>query len=92
MSKTDLLHYDIIMELMCYLTIDLNKIAIKHNVGIDYFTPYLEKLQIFIDDKILTIENNILTIDKEAKQIVRIICSYFDKYFIKRTANHSQSV
>ena len=92
MSEIDLLHYDIIMELMCYLEIDLKNIAKKHHKELTYFDPYLQKLENFVTDEILTINDYHLKINPQAKQLTRIICSYFDSYFMQRKANHSKTV
>lgn len=91
MSKNDLLHYDIIMNLMCYFEVDLKYYCNKHNVNTKYFESYLEKLTPFITDNLVTITDYHIKIDHSAKQIVRIICAIFDQYYNASQTKHSKN-
>ena len=92
MSKSDLLHYDIIMHLMCYFEIDLKYFCTKHNITPEYFDPYINNLADFITDNLVTITNYHIKIDHNAKQLVRIICSIFDQHYNSTPKQHSKTV
>lgn len=92
MNKKDLLHYDIIMHLMCYFEINLEDYCKKHNVKKEYFDPYIENLQEFITDNLVSVNNYNIKIDPRAKQLVRIICSTFDQYYNNSQKKHSKTV
>ena len=91
-TKADLLHYDIIMQLMCYLEVDLKDFFAKHNVNEAYFADYLADLKPFIADELVIVDNYKITIYPHAKQIVRVICSIFDQYYQKNKTKHSTNV
>ncbi len=46
----------------------------------------------FIDANVVNIDNNILTINNEARPLARIISSYFDQYFLKNKNKYSTGI
>jgi oxygen-independent coproporphyrinogen-3 oxidase len=89
MKADDKIYREIINELMCYLNVDLNRIAKKFGKNVNLFSSNIEKLKPFIDSEYVVFKDFKLFIKSEARPLVRIICSIFDQYFEPKTNRHS---
>ena len=92
MKADDKIYREIINELMCYLNVDLNRIAKKFGKNVNLFSSNIEKLKPFIDSEYVVLKNFKLFIKSEARPLVRIICSIFDQYFEPKTNRHSYGI
>jgi len=73
LTQEDLIIRKHILNLMCNLQTDLNED--KHLID---FTPILEELSEMEGDQLLTINNNIITVNKAGRAFVRNICMALD--------------
>jgi len=91
LKNEDKMYGKIIKELMCYLNVDFNKIIKKYNKKEELIRSIV-KMKPFIDANVVNIDNNILTINNEARPLARIISSYFDQYFLKNKNKYSTGI
>ncbi len=74
---------------MCYLNVDLRQITKKFSKDINLFSSNIKKLKPFIDAGYLDLDNFVLSINPEARPLVRIMCSVFDQYFEPKNNRYS---
>lgn len=80
-QNDDILRKKLIDHLMCYMGIDLDEFCAQHDLPKDFFAEEISKLAILQQDGLISLENNLIAIDANAGQIVRVVSSFFDKYF-----------
>lgn len=85
-TDADKVRAKIIERLMCDFTVDLSEYDGDFQSEIARMNPYVE-------EGFVTIQGNIITIDKNARPIVRLVCAIFDEYLPPETVQrHSQAV
>ncbi len=89
LKKEDKIYSIVIKELMCYLNVDLKQVAKKFSKDTNLFSSNIIKLKPFIDAGFVDFHNFVLSINPEARPLVRIICSVFDQYFEPKTNRYS---
>ena len=93
LSDNDRMWGEIIEELMCYLRVDLKKIAADYFVPRYLFHDILDYLLPLQNDGLLTIDDEVITINPQARQVTRVVCSAFDRYLtVSTTPRHSKAV
>jgi len=87
---------DAITELMCNYRVDFNQLAEKHQLsvqkvfGILHFNP--TKLDEFIADKLLQLENNTIEVSETGKLFIRNIAAALDPAYQRQVNKYSKSV
>ena len=89
-SEDDKLRKKIIDEIMCFLEVDLNKISRDFNLPENYFFDEINALKELERDGLIKIKNNKIKINPQARQIVRVVSSFFDKFFKHDNKKHSK--
>ncbi|WP_133137502.1 oxygen-independent coproporphyrinogen III oxidase [Legionella rowbothamii] len=89
-SDEDQLRKKIIDEIMCYLKVDLKEQCELFNYPFDYFANELNLLDGLVRDGLVTVNNYVIQIHPKARQITRVVSSYFDRFFKKNTQRHSR--
>jgi oxygen-independent coproporphyrinogen-3 oxidase len=89
LKTEDKIYSIVIKELMCYLNVDLKQVTKKFSKDKNLFSSNIKKLKPFIDAGYLNFDNFVLSINPEARPLVRIICSVFDQYFEAKTNSYS---
>ena len=90
LDSDDLLRRDIIKQLMCNFTLDMGSIERRYDVCFaHYFQLDLALLAPFIEDKLVSIESNIITVTARGRLLIRNICMCFDRY-LRRQTNQQQ--
>jgi oxygen-independent coproporphyrinogen-3 oxidase len=89
LTEEDNIYSIVIKELMCFLNVDLKQVAKKFSKDINLFLPNIKKLKPFIDAGYLELDNFVLSINPEARPLVRIMCSIFDQYFEPKNNKYS---
>ena len=85
-SDADLLRRNIIEEIMCYLKIDFaNFPAIAEELAA--LTPSLQRL---VGDGLIEMRGSVISVNPEAPQAARILCSLFDSYYVAESARHGK--
>jgi len=77
----DIVRKKLIDHLMCYMDVNLDEFCAKNNLAPDFFNEEIAALSPLKEDGLINIDNNIIAIDANAAQIVRVVGSFFDKYF-----------
>jgi len=93
-KNKDEMYGNIIGDLMCYLSVDLQEINRKFNKENkqNFLVNELQKVKPFIDKGFVTLKNDILTIKPYARPLTRIISSSFDKYFKANKTKYSLGI
>lgn len=81
LNNDDKLRREIINHLMCYLHADISKICREYNANPETFKETFARLQPLMDDNLIAISGYNISIAPNARQIVRVVCSKFDRYF-----------
>ncbi|RUR09978.1 oxygen-independent coproporphyrinogen III oxidase [Legionella sp. km772] len=92
LSVEDQLRKTIIENIMCYLEVDLKTQCALFNYQHDYFIRELRLLAPLINDGLVSINDGLIRINPKARQITRVVSSYFDRFFKNQTQQHSQMV
>ena len=81
LSDDDYIRKSIIMELMANFSIDMKRAQKEHNIVFaDYFSEALEQLQPFVDAKLVTIDDDKITVSTTGTLLIRNIAMPFDAY------------
>lgn len=89
-SLEDQLRKAIIDDIMCYLEVDLKKQCTAFNYPFDYFDSELRSLDNLVKDGLVSINDHVIQIHPKARQITRVVSSYFDRFFKGHTQKHSK--
>ena len=90
-SVEDKLRRDIISELMCHYKVDLECLALQHNLEIN-FANELEALLPFIETQLLEVTGKQLVVTPAGQTYVRSICAVFDQYLKQDTNKFSLAI
>lgn len=87
MNVDDQIRRDIIMSLACHLQLDIK--ALQQKYGISFFDSFvyeLEELAPFVDDGLLCIKPDSISVAKEGRLLIRNICMAFDAFHRNETS------
>lgn len=90
LSVEDRLRKEIINHIMCYLEVDLKTQCTLFHYPLDYFDGTLRFLDPLVNDGLVAINNGIIRIHPKARQITRVVSSYFDRFFNDKGQQHSK--
>ncbi|MBF9001965.1 oxygen-independent coproporphyrinogen III oxidase [Vibrio nitrifigilis] len=77
----DLLRREVIKQLMCNFKLDKQMIERRFSIRFhDYFKQDLALLQTFIDDQLVTVDEQYIEVTLRGRLLIRNICMCFDKY------------
>lgn len=81
LSDDDVLRRDVIQMLRSYFQLPFSKIEQKYNISFkDYFQNELQRLDGFITDGILEVNDEGIQITEVGQQFANLVCSNFDSY------------
>ncbi|MEW9796601.1 oxygen-independent coproporphyrinogen III oxidase [Alteromonas sp. CYL-A6] len=81
LSQDDLIRRDVIMALMCNLTVDFSDIEGRYGIDFSaYFRDELEQLAPFVKDEVLHFDEQRIVVEEKARLFIRIIAMTFDAY------------
>lgn len=84
LTTDDVIRGEVIRELMCNLFLNKQSISDKYKINFDeYFKEDLPLLATFINDGLVTNDNESIQINQKARLLVRNICMTFDIYMKK---------
>jgi oxygen-independent coproporphyrinogen-3 oxidase len=93
LTEDDRLRRAIIERLMCDLAVDVEAIAAAHGAGATDFSAAFEALQPLIAEGICKIDGTKVTVPREARAGVRLVCAAFDAYLHPQApARHAVAV
>lgn len=88
----DRLRRAIIERLMCDMSVDLEEIALMHDVEAESFDADLSRLAPLEADGIVMRTGRRLELTEQGRPLVRAVCAVFDEYLGKGAARHSKAV
>lgn len=81
LNDDDVLRAHVINKLMCFGILDMPRVEGRFNVDfVDYFKSEMDGLAGFIDDGLLQINRDRITVTDRGRMLVRNICATFDHY------------
>lgn len=81
LTKDDEIRGTVIKQLMCHFELDKRQIEQQFNIQFDqYFIEDLPKLTVFIDDKLVDMDDNKIVVRPAARLLIRNIAMSFDAY------------
>ena len=85
LSDDDLLRRDVIMTLMCDFELDKRAIEKKWNINFDdYFPDAYERLQELVDDNLVSVTDDRITVNGTGILVIRNAAMAFDAYLPKQ--------
>lgn len=91
-SNDDKLRREIIVRLMCDLTVDLPGVAARFGASPASFEDSLRALAPIERDGLIRVEDGRITVVPEARPVVRTVCAAFDAYLASNKAQHSLAI
>jgi oxygen-independent coproporphyrinogen-3 oxidase len=91
-SNEDRLRGDIIEQLMCYLTVDVEAVCHRHAVQVGTLRPSFDQLAELIDDGLVEISGWTVTVPKKHKLFIRTAATAFDAYYTATESRHAKAV
>ncbi len=92
LDDDDRMRRDVIEELMCNLTVNLDNIARMHDCKQFPFDTELEKLQDLKNKNLVEINGHTISVQMEHRLFLRAAASAFDVYLSKNKARHSRAI
>lgn len=85
LKQDDIIRGTVIKQLMCNFNLDKAKVGQELNIQFDqYFAEDLTKLQVFIDDGLIDMDEDHIFIKPHARLLIRNIAMSFDAYMAKQ--------
>ncbi|WP_428771941.1 oxygen-independent coproporphyrinogen III oxidase [Vibrio sp.] len=85
LDADDLLRREVIKQLICNFKLNKRQIENQFALTFDhYFKTDLELLQTFVDDKLVTVDDENIEVTPRGRLLIRNICMCFDKYLRDR--------
>jgi len=95
LQRDDLLRREIIGELMCHGELQMTRFGERHGLSFSTaFAAELDRLQIFVDDDLLTIDDAAIRITPRGRLLLRNIAMCFDAYLKQpsETVRYSRTI
>jgi oxygen-independent coproporphyrinogen-3 oxidase len=95
LNEDDHIRRFVIMRLMCDFELDFSVVEKKFNIDFSkYFAAGISGLKDFLDEGLVNIENNVLTVTKTGQLLIRNIAMNFDGYIERKedTGRYSKTV
>lgn len=81
LNSDDLLRKQIIMQLICHLSLDISAIEAEFSIDFaQYFAPEIKKLAPMITDGLVSMDNSAIVVLDSGRLLIRAICMVFDAY------------
>ena len=84
LSWDDIIRRHVITQLICHFELDKQRIADQHGIDFDtYFAQALDELQLFVEDGLITLDQQRIVVTPSGRLLIRRICMAFDAYIPK---------
>lgn len=81
LNADDLIRREVIKKLICNYQLDIKQIETDFDLNFNsYFAEDIKLLQCFIDDQLLSIDENEIVVQPKGRLLIRNICMCFDVY------------
>ena len=90
LSQDDIIRREVIKKLICNFTLDIKQIEQKFTLKFtEYFDEDIKLLQCFIEDQLIELDNDTITVHPKGRLLIRNICMCFDIY-LRQKARQQQ--
>ena len=91
LTREDLLRRDLIMELFCNFYMNIPRLEKRHSIQFhNHFSSEINRLEPFINDGLMHLTTDAITLTSLGRFFVRNICMTFDQYL--KTGKYSKTV
>lgn len=81
LTNDDFIRKDLIMQLICHFELDIEAFEKRHKLNFtDYFKEEEARLQGFIKDGLIAVDNRRIVVNTSGRLLIRAICQIFDNY------------
>jgi oxygen-independent coproporphyrinogen-3 oxidase len=85
LTQDDVIRAEVIKQLMCNFKLNKASINQKFNIDFDeYFAYEISSLTVFVKDKLIDVNEEVIRVKPIAKLLIRNICMTFDVYLQKQ--------
>ena len=91
-TADDRLRADLIERVMCDFRVDVGQVCRQHEAAPEAILQEIPKLRLLQDDGIIQLEGNVLSVNDNARFLVRSVASAFDAYLGASGRTHSRAV
>jgi oxygen-independent coproporphyrinogen-3 oxidase len=92
LTAEDRLRADLIERVMCDFRVDLGQVCRQHEAAPETILKAIPKLRVLQDDGIIRLEGDVLSVNDNARFLVRSVASAFDAYLGTSGRTHSRAV
>jgi len=92
LTDDDRLRADLIERVMCDFRVDVGQICRQHETSADTILQAIPKLRMLQEDGIVHLEGDVLSVNDNARFLVRSVASVFDAYLGASGRTHSRAV
>ena len=92
LTDDDRLRADLIERVMCDFRVDVGQICLRHETAPESILQAIPKLRVLQEDGIVHLEGNVLSVNDNARFLVRSVASAFDAYLGASGRTHSRAV
>ncbi|SMH56959.1 oxygen-independent coproporphyrinogen III oxidase [Azospirillum agricola] len=92
LTDDDRLRRDLIMRLMCDLSVDAGAVAEAHGLDAEVFDADLAAMDDLVADGVAAIEGRRVSVPEAARPLMRIVAARFDTHLASGAGRHSRAV
>lgn len=92
LTDDDRLRADLIERVMCDFQVDVGQICRRHEIVPETILQTIPKLRVLQEDGIIRLEGDVLSVNDNARFLVRSVASAFDAYLGASGRTHSRAV
>lgn len=92
LSADDRLRRDLIVRLMCDLSVDVGTVAAAHGLAESVFDADLAAMDDLVADGVAVVEGRRVHVPEAARPLMRIVAARFDTYLSNGAGKHSRAV
>ncbi|WP_114861775.1 oxygen-independent coproporphyrinogen III oxidase [Azospirillum brasilense] len=92
LTADDRLRRDLIVRLMCDLSVDVGAVAEAHGLAAGTFDADLEAMADLVADGVAVVEGRRVHVPEPARPLMRIVAARFDTYLSTGAGKHSRAV
>jgi oxygen-independent coproporphyrinogen III oxidase len=92
LSAEDKMRSEVIERLMCYLSVDLSEVCLKHGFDTDFLAKEAESMLPMINDGLVNVAGFFVRVTETGRPFIRSISSKFDSHFQDTKCRHARAV
>ena len=93
LDADDILRRDVITELICNFRLKFSDIEQRNDIVFrDYFATELEELKVMVEDGLVTMDEESVTVATAGRLLIRNVCMVFDRYLREKSEQRFSKV